>query len=254
MHKALSVSYLYRRFFALTLILCSAASASFADESQALGGLWEIARGGQLYDEWYRVLGTSPPRYTHPAYPSEGRQEGSTTWRCKECHGWDYRGHEGAYGQGFHATGIKGIRDKARSDPRQILNIIMDETHQYTFEMIPLEEMKKLATFVSLGQIDTKLYIDHETRRSYGDAKRGESPYQTLCAVCHDVDGKRALTTREEGMDGPEYMGTLAQNNPWEFLHKVRFGQPGIPMISLITLPAEDIVDILTYSQTLPAE
>ncbi|MDH3767574.1 MAG: hypothetical protein OES99_03880, partial [Gammaproteobacteria bacterium] len=75
-----------------------------------------------------------------------------------------------------------------------------------------------------------------------------------LCAVCHDVDGKRALTTREEGMDGPEYMGTLAQNNPWEFLHKVRFGQPGIPMISLITLPAEDIVDILTYSQTLPAE
>ena len=50
----------------------------------------------------------------------------------------------------------------------------------------------------------------------------------------------------------PEYIGTIANDNPWEFLHKARFGQPGIPMISLITLPMQDVADILAYAQTLP--
>jgi thiosulfate dehydrogenase len=52
----------------------------------------------------------------------------------------------------------------------------------------------------------------------------------------------------------PEYIGTVAQKNPWEFMHKARYGQPGVPMISLITLPIEAIADILAYAQTLPAK
>ena len=34
---------------------------------------------------------------------------GADTWRCKECHGWDYAGKDGAYGSGDHRTGIVGV-------------------------------------------------------------------------------------------------------------------------------------------------
>ncbi len=54
--------------------------------------------------------------------------------------------------------------------------------------------------------------------------------------------------------EDPEFVGTVAQKNPWEFLHKARFGQPGIPMIVLITLPLDDLADLLAYAQTLPAK
>ena len=37
-------------------------------------------------------------------------------------------------------------------------------------------------------------------------------------------------------------------------MHKARFGQPGIPMISLITLPDSSIADLLALTQTLPAK
>lgn len=51
----------------------------------------------------------------------------------------------------------------------------------------------------------------------------------------------------------PEYVGTVTQKNPWELLHKTRFGRPGIAMIALVTLPLDDLADLLGYSQTLPA-
>ena len=136
-------------------------------------------------------------------------------------------------------------------DPDEIHKILMDDTHRYTGDMIPHDEMEKLAKFVSLGQIDMDLYIDRATKAARGDAQRGASAYQTICAVCHGFDGK-AINFHDEAK--PEFIGTIAKKNPWEFMHKARFGQPGIPMISLITLPVQDVADILAYAQTLPAE
>ena len=68
-----------------------------------------IARGGRLYDNWFEEIREHAPSRTHPAYPASGGQsaDAKTNWRCKECHGWDYRGRDGAYGEGKHATGMK---------------------------------------------------------------------------------------------------------------------------------------------------
>ena len=115
--------------------------------------------------------------------------------------------------------------------------------------MIPRGEMEKLAMFVSLGQIDMDLYVERTTKKARGEARRGAPAYQTICAVCHGFDGKVMNFGDEKN---PEYIGTIAHENPWEFLHKARFGQPGIPMISLIVVPVQDVVDILAYAQTLP--
>ena len=76
------------------------------------------------------------------------------TWRCKECHGWDYRGAEGAYASGSHFTGIKGVRRTAGMPADEIHQIIMDETHGFTAHTMPHSAMEKIALFLSVGQID----------------------------------------------------------------------------------------------------
>lgn len=211
---------------------------------------WMIAEGGKLYDHWSKVLFREMKDVpTHPSYPRTARQKGEATWRCKECHGWDYMGKDGAYAKGSHFTGIKGLRGAAGMAPEKIAAILRDTTHGYTEAMIPDGAVKALAVFVSRGQHDVDLVIDRATRKAHGDTKRGARFYQTICAICHGFDGKQLNFKTPED---PEFIGTVANENPWETLHKIRNGQPGIPMPSLGVLELKDQVDILAYAQTLP--
>ena len=213
---------------------------------------WEIGFGGRLYDNWFEALAVDEPEGTHPSYPAAGRQQGADTWRCKECHGWDYKGRDGTYGSGSHATGIVGIHTMVGADPSLIREIIADDTHRFTPEMIPPEAMDRLARFVTRGQHETDLYIDRATGKVRGEAAQGERYFQNICAPCHGFDGK-ALDFSDDPAD-PEHVGTVAVENPWETLHKIRNGQPGQPMPALRVLSRQDVVDILAYSQTLPME
>ena len=256
---------------ALTLLLAAALAAAVfwspttvssltkeSDEREAAGAkpgptdLWfKIARGGRLYDNWYAEIESPPPEETHPAYPAAGKKKGADTWRCKECHGWDYMGRDGDYGSGAHYTGIKGVRGVRGIDPWRIRDIIMDETHGYTEAILPRSAVEKLALFLSLGQADMDKYIDRRTRTARGSVARGGAFIQTVCGVCHGLDGR----ARNFGSaDDPEYLGTLARKNPWQSLHKIRCGQPGFGMVALTVLDIQYQVDILAYSQTLPTE
>ena len=197
------------------------------------------------------MIEAEAPKETHPAYPAAGKKKGSSTWRCKECHGWDYKGKDGAYAKGSHHTGIKGVRGVAGVDPATIRKIIMDDTHRYTEKMMPRSAMEKLALFLSFGQVDMDRYIDRATKKASGNIKRGAQFFQTICANCHGFDGKELNFGDEKN---PEYVGTVAQGNPWEALHKIRFGQPGVGMVSLSVLSVQEQVDILSYIQTLPTK
>jgi len=208
----------------------------------------EITRGGVLYDNWYTALGKEPPKETHPAYPKAGKQKGASTWRCKECHGWDYKGASGAYGKGGRYTGIRGIRNLTYASESAIVAILKDKTHGFG-ELIPAKDLESLAHFVAHGQIDMDMYIDRPTKKVKGDAARGEQVYQTICSYCHGSDGKSINFRTPEN---PEYIGTVANENPWETLHKIRMGQPGVPMISMLAFDVQTHVDILAYARTLP--
>ena len=210
-----------------------------------------INRGGQIYDKWWAVIEAEPPTTTHPAYPKEGKQSGSATWRCKECHGWDFKGLDGAYGRGSHFTGIVGVRGVVDIDPGRIEEIVRDSTHGYTEAMLPRSALSKLALFLSQGQVDMDVYIDRATKKARGNSRRGAQFFQTICAVCHGFDGKNI---NFHDADNPEYVGTVGVNNPWEALHKIRNGQPGVGMVALGVLGIQDQVDILAYLQTLPTE
>ena len=258
MIRALRISILL--LFAVVLMAGGVSMVSFpayADDPDKAAGhahdptnIWNIARGGQLYDNWMAVLEADMPKATHPAYPKAGKKKGGSTWRCKECHGWDYMGKDGAYAKGSHYTGIKGVRAMVGRDVNEIHKIIMDKTHAMKNKM-PHSAMEKLALFLSKGQVDNDRYIDRKSKVVRGNAKRGAAIFQTVCAVCHGFDGKEI-----NFKDPPkaEYVGTVCKKNPWEGLHKIRFGQPGVGMVALTALGIDASVDILSYCQTLPVK
>lgn len=219
----------------------------------------DLARGAQLYDRWYAVLGTPPPADDMPlwARQSSNTRSGPETWRCVECHGWDYRGASGAYGAGSHYTGFPGLLTLAPAlsveDIVSHLKGEKDPGHNYA-AYLSEADMLALASFLKGGLIDDREYIDPLTLRVRGgDLENGRRLYDGLCVNCHGADGTR-LVMRSDGMD--EYLGTIATRDPWRFLHRVRFGVAGTDMPAGVNLgwtPA-DARDVLLYAQTLPAD
>lgn len=232
----------------LSFIACVSA---MADDIKNLTGMRfaMLAKGGILYDNWPSELGVKIVE-THPSYPAEGKQKGASTWRCKECHGWDYKGKAGAYAKGSHYTGIKGIRDYANQDLKEIVKILQDDTHALG-NILSHEDLDSLALFVAFGQIDVDLYIDRKTKKSIGDISNGGRIFLSTCTKCHGYDGKEINFKDEKN---PEFIGTVSNGNPWEVLHKIRWGHPATPMISLVFLDLKEQLDALAFCQALPME
>jgi len=204
-----------------------------------------ISVGGHLYDNWYGEKGVKPPKGNHPAY-SGGKKKGSTTWRCKECHGWDLKGAAGGYSKGSHYTGIKGLTAYRDANLKDIVAILKNDKHQYA-SLMSDEELTAIATFVSKAQIDTP-FINAKTKRVTGDAVAGGVVYQATCAKCHGTDGKM-INFKEAPKE--VFIGSAVRSNPQESTHKVRFGHPGTQMTSFFVFKDSLIADILAYSQDL---
>ncbi len=212
---------------------------------------WTIMSGGRIYDNWYATLDKDKPAATHPLWPaSNTKQSGATTWRCKSCHGWDFRGKDGKYATGSYQTGIKGIRGMAGADPAKIVAILRSPVHGYTTDMIPDEAAMRLGVFVGKGQYDITKWVSDK-----GDVKggpeKGKPVFQTVCAACHGFDGK-ALNWGDD--KEPGFVGTEANANPWEVMAKIRHGHPGVEMVGLVAFPMQTAADVLAYTKTLPVK
>lgn len=209
---------------------------------------WMMSRGGRLYDNWYATQDLDGPEDTHSAWPASNSKTGAVTTRCKSCHGWDYRGVDGKYGSGSYQTGIAGVMGYSGS-ATDLVALLRADAHGYTEEMMPAEQAEYLSTFLGNGLVDMNEVINFDTGEVKGDAESGASIFQTTCASCHGFDG-RALDWGDS--DEPGYVGTEANANPWEVLHKIRNGHPGVEMISLAAFPLQDAVNVLAYTRTLP--
>jgi len=217
------------------------AIAADADE------LYSISRGGKLYDMWWHENGNSKPSKTHKVWPkSNTKKKGSTTWRCKSCHGWDYAGKDGSYAEGSYKTGIKGITGSAGASPAKIATIIRDDTHGYDSDMLNDEDVKDLANFVSKGQINIDKYIDRATRKPINaDAAKGKIYYDLVCSGCHSRTGTLPETL-------PVTLGKVTNKNPWEIINKIQNGQPGENMPSMMGFDMQVTIDIIAHLQLLP--
>jgi len=227
-------------FAIITIISLSSIPAMAASEGS-------IARGAKLYDKWFAVTKAEKPKDTHPAWPtSNTKKKGNTTWRCKSCHGWDYRGTDGAYASGSYKTGIKGINAMAGADPAKIITVLKNDTHKLSGLMADTD-FQDIALFVSQGQVDMSKYIDDKAKAAKGgDAARGKNYFETMCAQCHGVKGDQPKDMKK----------TLAKQlgNPWEVMHKILNGQPAEQMPALRALDRQIVVDVMAHLATLPKE
>lgn len=211
----------------------------------------DLKTGGLLYDNWLK-LSDFIPEGNHPLYPPEAKKSGKTTWRCKECHGWDYIGDKGRYSKGSHYTGIKGVYDVRSQDPGLLYSSLTNSDAKHDFSAVLSSfQLWSLVKFLREGQADIELVIDSRGKAN-GNAAKGKVLFDAQCSSCHGADGNEIdFKDKKEGTQG---VGWLANDNPQESIHKIRWGHPGSDMPSMIVdskLSGQDPIDILSYSQKL---
>jgi len=209
-----------------------------------------LATGGQLYDKWWKVADGATEPTTDQALMSTqttNTRTGADSWRCKECHGWDYQGVDGAYGSGSHMSGFSGVYEAVSLGVEEVKSILSggsNADHDFS-GVIDDDSLTTLAEFISNGGvIDISVHIDLETKEVIdGDSANGKILYEATCVICHGSDGAAI----------GEALGELANGNPWETLHKIRFGQPASAMPSAVDSgwTLKEALDVLAYAQTL---
>jgi len=214
-------------------------------------------RGGLLYNDWMSGLGVDVPATDQPLWATQTTniRTGKDTWRCKECHGWDYLGKDGAYGKGSHATGFIGVWQVVGTDPNEILAALKGSTNpDHDFSAVMDDQaLTDLALFLGQTAFDSASFIDADKKAVGGNLENGKAIYDQNCASCHGADG----TALNFGTaDAPMYMGPKSLDNPWEVVHKAAYGNPGdtpMPALAKVTMERQDYIDLLAYVQTLPS-
>jgi thiosulfate dehydrogenase len=219
-----------------------------------------ISRGGQLYDNWWKAtVDTNKPEGDHPLWKtqSSNKRSGYSTFRCKECHGWDYRGKDGAYRKGSHYTGFSGVylasRTMSIKELESALRGSTNRDHDFSVYLGDMD-IADLALFMKKGIIDLTAFINIDGTTAGGNPQTGSNVFKNNCThTCHGHNGT-AINFGDD--EKPEVVSTVANKNPWEFIHKVRAGQPGTRMMSAIIYKwsDNDILDLLSYARTLPKD
>lgn len=224
-------------------------------------------QGGRLYDRWWSVTGAAAPTTDHPLWAfrpdlTSNSATGSATWRCTECHGWDYKGVNGEYATGPYRTGIPGVFGTTRTiaelvsllkePPDNGGGIGVPNGHDYA-TVLDDDRINDLVAFLVGKVIDTDDYLNAGTGQFLGDPVVGQAHYNAMgtfsrCSDCHGPTGGSINFGTPEA---PEYLGTIALNEPFHFLHRTRVGFPGIPMLGWIANGGDDqgAADMGRYAQ-----
>jgi thiosulfate dehydrogenase len=214
----------------------------------------ETKNGALLYDNWPKIT-KAELEGNHPLYPADAKKSGKSTYRCKECHGWDYIGNKGRYSKGSHYTGIEGVYDERSESPADLYEDLTDADDSHDFSRYLSEkEIWDLVKFLREGLAPIEKVIDDQGKAK-GDSANGIVLYTANCSSCHGDDGDAIdFNGKKEGIQG---VGWLANKNPQESIHKIRWGHPGSDMPSMIVdagLTEQEAIDILAYSQMLGAK
>jgi cytochrome c553 len=216
-----------------------------------------IVNGALLYDNWFAALGVNAPSGNIPLWGQQttNTRSGPETWRCVTCHGWDYQGRDGAYRYGANRTGFPGVFHARESDREEIVAALQGSNNvEHDFSAYLNEtQMNDLAVFITTAVIDDNEFIDPQTLAVRGgDAAHGQALYDETCASCHGDDGQ-GIEFRFEGRQA--WLGTLAELDPWRFLHKTRFGTPGtaMPIGYELGWTPQDGRDVLLYARSMPS-
>jgi hypothetical protein len=253
--------FMFGSFAILILVIGFSLASSQIQSVAAFTALFqqneELVRGAQLYDNWLVVTQSDAPSGNHPIWSrqTDNTRSGEDTWLCVSCHGWDYQGKDGAYRSGTNYTGFPGVFQpisKSEIEFRAILQGQDDQEHNFS-TYLSNGDLDALIVFLQDGVIDDNVFIDPVSLKVLnGDLDNGKRLYDTGCASCHGADGQM-ISFRYEGQT--IVLGTLAEQDPWRFLHRTRFGTARAPEMTIgfnLGWSAQDGRDVLLYSQTFP--
>ncbi len=212
-------------------------------------------------------------------------------FRCKQCHGWDRLGTEGAYiGRAPRTTrpNVSSIDLRtyaANHTPQEIFDNLSSSTDRRPLstdlstydpatnategdkmpdlsEIFSDDQLWELVKFLKADATDVDDLYSFTTSGSYpdgsisysdigmgGDAASGDALFTARCASCHGADGTMFM------VDGGSYtVGRHVRSKPYEDHHKMKFGQLGTGMTSLVTSLQElrDIYTAMTNSTAFP--
>jgi thiosulfate dehydrogenase len=241
-------------FFVLLSLLASLAAARGAQSQSAVTG--DAVQGARIYDNWMQALDLSLPSGNHPLWDAQesNPRNGVSTWRCVECHGWDYKGELGAYGPySSHYTGFPGVQSMVGATEEQVLDWLNGSNNpQHNFlTLTNSTALLDLAAFLRTQQIDMDLLVDPYTGASLGDKREGQWAYRGTCASCHGPDGD---TLNLGTTANPIYLADLAVADPWQTIHKIRFGTAvnrNMPASEERGWSLTKVADVLAYVQSL---
>ncbi len=243
--------------------------------------------GGRMYDKfWADETGFVDTKDVAFDFGAKG-----DFFRCKQCHGWDRLGTQGAYiGRGPRTSrpnvSSVDLRAYAASHtPQEIFDNLSSSTDRRAYnadlstydpdtnptvgdQMPDLSgifsdaQLWELVKFLKADATDVDDLYTFTTSGTYPDgsisytdigsggiAANGDAIFAARCASCHGADGTTFL------VDGGEYtVGRHVRNKPYEDHHKMKFGQLGTGMGSLVT-DLQDLKDVyaaLTNTTTYP--
>ncbi len=198
----------------------------------------------------------------------------SSFFRCKGCHGGDLLGREGVYISRNATASRPHISPKtlryivAESTPQQLFDAIKRPTNRRNldFDLATYDPVNnydegdkmpnfgaimsdakiwELVKYLKTEAIDVSLLYDRQTSGEYptgtivysnigkdGDAAKGDVIYANKCGWCHGSDGGLIRL-------GSYGVGGFVRNRPDEAQHKIKFGQLGSTMGSIITKSSE---------------
>ncbi len=216
----------------------------------------DMIRGGKLYDNWWTETDQDAPTENQPLWKTQttNTRKGSSTWRCAECHGWDYKGVNGSYATGSHKTGFVGVlQDKGKS-PEEILAALKGKTnpdHDFS-TVLEEQDLIDLALFISQGTMDVSTVLNDDGSPK-GNAADGKQKFDDVCSACHGPNGTAIDFAAGSKI---EYLADPGNSNPFQFVHRMRVGVAVWPMPSAIEnkFTDQDLANVLAYVRTLPHE
>jgi mono/diheme cytochrome c family protein len=208
-------------FWILSLLMTFGAMLTFSVIAQLQNGVEasRVFRGGKLYDNWLGELQTTAPKSNHPLWSLQktNTRSGDGTWRCRECI-------------------LKGSSQK---------------DHDFS-QVLAQKDIEDLALFLKYGLVDMNQILDLKTGKATGGNLNSGKAIFNVCAGCHGADGK-ALNFRTA--QDPEYVGTVANANPWGLTHRAWVGVANTPMPGMFgVLSKSRFRDLVRYVQTLPVK
>jgi thiosulfate dehydrogenase len=216
----------------------------------------DLTRGGRLFASWDNLAIGALPDDLHPLWPENisGEFPPRYTWRCVNCHGWDYSGSQSrSFLTATRAMEYPNLFSMVAKPEEEILAYLdgsLNPDHDFS-PYLTEQDLKDLSTFLSKGLILPELIADWETFQVWGTVENGKQNYEQQCASCHGLEGEIInLST----VENPVFLGDLSLSNPWRVAHQIRFGHPQtrVPPAEMLGLSFSQQIDTLAYIQTMP--